>query len=277
MKSITIGNKGRDIVSTNYFGTEMARNGLAFVSVNAGAFRLLLPQALESAVREMKTGQYAVISRGSMPELGQHDGIEIMFEDHSDEPFALHMSPGQWDMMMGNAHNNRETTLDVWTESGCQLSMPCYFRMVKKVPHLKPFPIEKAKKSPSSHPAPSDENARSDATLTKPLDILRDKILRSLGANVFVHYPAKLPDELNYWYFYASDCGHSIVAILKEHEHLAFKSDGEAEDYLCPMPAKSVIGYYCVRDGFIIVDNPNLAYHELWGLDAPEDDYEYDD
>lgn len=270
MGFITTQNKGREIVDTNYFGSEMEQRGYIFMSSNAGSFRLLLPSSLNHTLPDIKTGKYAVISRGPIPEGGKHDGVEIMFEDHSDDPYSFVISPEQYDWMAGNADNNYEFVLDVWTAAGHQLSMPCYFRTVNKLPCLKPFPTHKAKQrySPYNELTTETETQRS----MSQQDIFRGEILYALrGAhNKFMKYHSELPEELNRWYCYLTDCGHSILAILSEFEDEAFNEDGKEGNYLCPTPAKAVLESYRVRDGYIVVDNPNLAYDKTLGLLSPE-------
>ncbi len=64
----TIDNKGQDIVSTNYFESEHASKGKVYMSVNAGAFRLLLPDSQMQLLEEMATGKEVIISMGKWPE-----------------------------------------------------------------------------------------------------------------------------------------------------------------------------------------------------------------
>ena len=68
-----LANQGQKIVSTNFWDTEMARRGYAYLSWNAGAARLLLPGALGPAVREMKSAKYVIVSRGRWAEAGRDD------------------------------------------------------------------------------------------------------------------------------------------------------------------------------------------------------------
>jgi len=58
---ISIGNEGDDIKSTNYWATEHMSVGLCYLSGNAGTWRLLVPEACEGALREMRTGKSATI------------------------------------------------------------------------------------------------------------------------------------------------------------------------------------------------------------------------
>lgn len=81
-------------------------------------------------------------------------------------------------------------------------------------------------------------------------------------------YHSELSPELEYWYCYPVDAGHSILCILEEH----FKENMDYKNYLVPCPVKSVLyGYRKVED-YIIVDIP---YSKDFGLNAPEGDTEF--
>ncbi len=57
MTTLVVGNNGPDIRSTNYWQSEYAKGGIVFLSMNAGAFCLLLPPALESTLADMRTAK----------------------------------------------------------------------------------------------------------------------------------------------------------------------------------------------------------------------------
>lgn len=92
---IIINNNGQSIESTNYWQSELASNGLFFASWNAGALRILMPDIMLSHLADMRTGKLAVVTRGTYQ--GKPDALEIMFDDDSDNPYAIHLSPGQLD------------------------------------------------------------------------------------------------------------------------------------------------------------------------------------
>src|SRR3989442_12081013 len=83
------------IPSTNYWQTARARAGKFYLSTNAGAFRLLVPPQHLGAVREMRSARDVVVSRGPMTLEGVAlpDALEILFDDGSDDPWALNLSP----------------------------------------------------------------------------------------------------------------------------------------------------------------------------------------
>jgi hypothetical protein len=62
---ITCVNDGPKIVESNFW--TLPDHGKFLVSVNAGAFRILLPDSLSEYLSEMATAREMVISRGRWP------------------------------------------------------------------------------------------------------------------------------------------------------------------------------------------------------------------
>ena len=88
---IEIANQGALIASTNYWQTEHANAGLCYLSGNAGAWRLLVPEAAQGLLAEMRTGLTASIE----PSLHLTGNWDVVFEDGSDSPFSVSLSPGR--------------------------------------------------------------------------------------------------------------------------------------------------------------------------------------
>lgn len=131
---IYVGNKGAEIAATNYFDTEHARNGLFYVSWNASTARILVPECCSSHINEMRTGRICVISRGIFK---GHDSLELMFDDDSDAPYALHIGMGSVDREIKN--DNTEFKVAAWTRSGKAAEWEGKYRVVKKLPHMTPW------------------------------------------------------------------------------------------------------------------------------------------
>ena len=71
-----------------------------YASVNAGAIRILLPPSLaEELPREISKASLAVISVGPWPARGLASAVEIMWEDGTDSPYAIHLSPESFDLL----------------------------------------------------------------------------------------------------------------------------------------------------------------------------------
>lgn len=143
--TLIIQNNGPEIVHTTYWQTALARAGLFFLSVNAGAFRLLVPPRHVGMVREMRTARACVVSRGPYPALGFTDGLELLFDDGTPEPLSLHLSHEAVDRMPRDADSAQEWMLSVWThlvQERCTkvLERPCHYRRVHSLPDLRPWP-----------------------------------------------------------------------------------------------------------------------------------------
>lgn len=134
---ITIQNDGPDLRATNYWESEHSRRGYAFLSLNAGTFRLLLPPAMAGALAEMQSSAEVIVSRGPWTQQGGRDALEVLFEDHSDSPYMLHLVTEQADMLPDKTRTDLKFT--VWTPDGKAGQWPCKFRKVKSIPWMKPW------------------------------------------------------------------------------------------------------------------------------------------
>jgi hypothetical protein len=134
-----IENRGQAIAQTDYWDSEHARAGYVFLSWNAGAARLLLPDSQKSMLREMKTAQYVIISRGPWREQGNREAIELLFEDHSDGPFVLHLVAEQCDRLIPEPDQGTGLVVSVWTHGGMKLIVPGRYRTVSAIPCLDPW------------------------------------------------------------------------------------------------------------------------------------------
>jgi hypothetical protein len=115
---LSISNKGPELVSTNFWRSEQAAQGLCYLSGNAGTWRLLVPASLEYLLAEMRTAKYVMMEQSrSSP-----GGTDILFEDNSDSPLLIILGRGLRDRGLGSPGRSQ---LDVWTESGKQFSFFC--------------------------------------------------------------------------------------------------------------------------------------------------------
>ncbi len=135
-----ITNNGQAITSTNYWESEMSKNGYCFLSWNAGAGRVLVPDELKSAITEMRLAKYVIVSRGPWHEAGNRDAIELLFEDESENPFCLHLVAEQTDRTLPEEQQGSGFVITVWTrDRGEELRPPGRYRTVDAIPCLKPW------------------------------------------------------------------------------------------------------------------------------------------
>jgi len=140
-EQLIIQNNGPEIIKTNYWKTSYAQAGKFYLSINARAFRLLVPDvASKLAIEgEMRTAVDIIISRGPWPAAGKPDGIEILFDDYSNAPFALQLSPEQVDRFPPAGDSGRDDLFfSAWFHP-CNkiLEYPALFRAVEEIPCLK--------------------------------------------------------------------------------------------------------------------------------------------
>ncbi len=137
--NLRIQSNGSEIESTNYFETDLARRGGMYLSINAGAFRLLLPAGAESMLADMQTATDVVVSRGKFNKFNGQDALEILFDDYSDSPFSIHLGQNQIDRLPPVQDTERKWTLSVWVKGPrCVYRAVCFFRVVPTLPYLKP-------------------------------------------------------------------------------------------------------------------------------------------
>ena len=139
MESILITNDGPLLTSTNYWDIEHARAGLCYLTWNAGAARLLIPDSLLDELPAMKVCSYVIVSRGPWPAQGDRDGVELLFEDHGDEPFSLCLSSEQTDRLLPATDHNAHFALTGWTRTGQAFAHAGRYRVVAQVPCLEPW------------------------------------------------------------------------------------------------------------------------------------------
>lgn len=156
-----IENDGPLIVSTDYWRSEHGAAGALYLSVNAGAFRLLVPPRVEGDV-PLDGVVGAAVSRGPYRELGLTDALEVLLDDESDSPWCAHLSLDSVDRLpldedaagprssmrrVGRdliASSTRAWLLTVWHRDGadgarCVLSVPCTYRRARRLPDLRPW------------------------------------------------------------------------------------------------------------------------------------------
>lgn len=144
MDSLVIENHGPLMLRTNFWGSEIERAGKLYVSINAGAFRLLVPRSQEPILSDLRTGKSVVISRGPWPWAGLADALEILFDDGTETPFALHLSPESFDRLPLDSDAGREWLFAVWTaprrgRPHKAIERPAFYRRVPQIPWLKPL------------------------------------------------------------------------------------------------------------------------------------------
>jgi hypothetical protein len=134
---LTIKNDGPRIIKTNFWETELNTRGRFFLSANAGAYRLLVPDEHFHMYPDMLQAKEVVITRG-MDRLYRKEMLEIMFDDHSQNPLVLAIGLGQADIIWKPKPEGRPFLIYL---EGCFMAgnLTSYYRRAKKLPYLKPW------------------------------------------------------------------------------------------------------------------------------------------
>lgn len=145
MDYIHIENNGALISRTNYWETENAKRGYAYLSINAGSYRLLVPPGLQSLLTDMGDPDSVIISRGPWPAQGQQDAVELLFEDGTSSPYCLHMVPEQIDRFPLVSDQGWKGSFWIYlppeiSRTSVWASNHVYYRVVKELPCLDQAP-----------------------------------------------------------------------------------------------------------------------------------------
>jgi hypothetical protein len=143
---LVIENDGAAITRTNYWDTAAAQTGKVYLSTHAGAFRLLVPPGRGRDLAEMRLARGAAVSRGDCGGYAgvRGEGVEVLFDDGSDSPYALYMNLLSLQSVSPRAEAGRRGVLTVWTrglggEPVLALEMPCTYRLAERMPDLRPW------------------------------------------------------------------------------------------------------------------------------------------
>lgn len=135
---IVINNAGQAIASTNYWQTEHAMAGLFYLSWNAGAGRLLVPDLMRGELREMRSARLVIVSSGPWTDQGGRPAMELLWEDGSDNPYCLHLVREQTDRTIPEADQGK-MVIAAWTRHGKAAEWPAKYRKVSALPCLDPW------------------------------------------------------------------------------------------------------------------------------------------
>jgi hypothetical protein len=105
---LRIQNSGEQILSTNYWSTPHAARGYCYLSLNAGAVRLLVPASAELELPDRSDVGHVSVQIIGAERVGL---IHLVFEDGSTAPAYLSVDARQCDRVPPRSDLNRQTTL----------------------------------------------------------------------------------------------------------------------------------------------------------------------
>lgn len=158
-----IANHGPLVVSSTYWDTALAARGLLYLSINAGALRLLVPHSARQCISDMRPGArhvvLSILQRDRWPDklraplaadmrtelltLGDAPPYvaEWLVEDGTAEPWSCHLSAGQLDRIPGPDDVGKEWIATVWDRKDGRphkcLERPAYVQIVPSLPWLR--------------------------------------------------------------------------------------------------------------------------------------------
>lgn len=135
---LSIENDGQAILRSNYWDTPLNESGTIAISMNAGAFRILLPDSMVDQVAEMLTAREVIVSKGHYQ---ARRAYEILFDDHTDSPYSLMVDGRQFaSLQPEDREHGKEVRVSVWVRGPERvLEMPARFRVVRRLPCLQPW------------------------------------------------------------------------------------------------------------------------------------------
>ena len=131
---IRIKNNGPELVETDYWDSEHARQGYFFLSINAGTARLLIPDNQRSTFDDVHHVEEVVISQGPWEQNPAIELVQLLWEDRSDNPFMIMIIPDMMDRSLDGTA--KSFPLVAWTRAGRLQQWPARFRRVRSVPQL---------------------------------------------------------------------------------------------------------------------------------------------
>lgn len=137
MNFISFENNGPTLIASNYWDSDYAKRGFLFLTTNAGAYRLLVPDLQLNCVQDMLTAKEVILTYGFSKSDSQHM-VEILFDDHTNFPFVLNLSINQLDKGITKAGDGGRDFLIYG--SGCQHlgKLTAYYRE-DKLPCMRPL------------------------------------------------------------------------------------------------------------------------------------------
>jgi hypothetical protein len=132
--ALVIENNGQEILSSNFWDSDKSS---FFLSVNAGAARLLIPDSRIDEIQKMMTGRLVIISRGPCWPRADKDAIEIMFDNGSNTPYSIQLMAEQTDDLIPNSMHGNSLAFSAWGKNAVKIfERPAKFRTVIRLPCL---------------------------------------------------------------------------------------------------------------------------------------------
>ncbi len=107
-------NDGQKLVRTNFWEAAHNAKGNFFLSTNAGAMRLIVPDCQRHVVDEIRYVDTVYVTRGPHYMDPSEIGIELLFEDESPMPYVLQMHVSDLDRLFPKSEAGQKIPFTVW-------------------------------------------------------------------------------------------------------------------------------------------------------------------
>lgn len=133
---LTIVNSGQSTIESNFWDSDCARRGLFYLSWNACAAHLLVPDNQQNELCEMRGASMVLLSQGISPIGGDCEMQELKFENDSHTAYCLRLGTRQTNRQRPSIAQGGYFNLAVWTRGGLEVRLPAKFRRVRFIPCL---------------------------------------------------------------------------------------------------------------------------------------------
>ncbi len=92
-------------------------------------------------LREIRSAREVIVSRGPGLDQGGRDALELLWEDNSDSPYAVHLVAEQTDRLLPEEQQGGGFAVTAWTRGGMKGRWPGRYRVVPEIPCLEPWSL----------------------------------------------------------------------------------------------------------------------------------------
>ena len=127
-----------NLTDTDYWDSELCKNGFYYMAFNNGVYSLLIPEAKTDILDEIRQAHAVVITKGNYKE--RRNCFEIMFDDSSETPFMMILESEQVLLHPTEEHKGWKGIFIIYIgdlRKKCQFDS-VYYRTAENIPFLKP-------------------------------------------------------------------------------------------------------------------------------------------
>ena len=117
------------LAESNYYRCALNEKGLYRLIYNRRVFHLLVPEERYIDIKEFKTEKEVVLRQGIMIiDSSSKQTVEILFDDHSSNPFCIHLSVEQFQLLLTKEFDRKKFPLRIYIKSGLVYETIVYVR-----------------------------------------------------------------------------------------------------------------------------------------------------